>query len=350
MNSDPLANPKFREPGFFESLMETFFGFERPLIGCQVEVSSACMGKCSYCPQNSQADMWRVRHISAETFSRLWPLFKLCLQVHLQGWGEPLLHPRFFDFVALAKKAGCHVSTTSCGLIMNEEIATKLVASKIDLIAFSLAGTDKESNKSRVHVDFDKVCDNIKILRKVGENSSLKIHLAYILLADQIEALRKLPELMVNLGVDSTVVSTLDYLATPEDRKIAFLPEDVDKIKRAKNILEEIADKAKTSGKQIHFALPGKRTIGHENGCRENARKTLYIDAGGDVSPCVYLNVPGSDPQERRKVFGNINTEEPIEIWKKENFKTFRKALLDGDPDIVCRKCPKRLEVVGGEE
>ncbi len=345
---DPLKNPKFRKPGFLESLAETLFGLSRPLQCVQIEVSSACMGKCSYCPHSSQSDKWKTRHIRPETFARLWPLFKVSSQAHLQGWGEPLLHPRFFDLVALAKKAGCHVSTTSCGLIMNEDISDKLTSGNLDLIAFSLAGTDRESNKSRVDVDFDLVCNNIKFLQEsiARKNSNLEIHLAYILLANQLEALHRIPDLMDKLGVNTTIISTLDYLAVPKDRELAFYPEDIDKINSARVILKEIAQKARENGKEIHYALPGKRTMLHENGCRENIRKTLYIDADGNVSPCVYLNVPGSDLPEQRRVYGNVAENEPLDIWKKEEFKTFRKMLVGGEPDSVCLNCPKRLEVV----
>lgn len=63
--------------------------------------------------------------------------------MHLQGWGEPFLHPRFMDFAALARKAGCRVSTTTCGLRMDETLAGQIVGSGIDIVAFSLVGTDE---------------------------------------------------------------------------------------------------------------------------------------------------------------------------------------------------------------
>lgn len=346
--NDPLANPAFCGQGFIQGLFEALFGFSRPLLCAQVEVSSFCMGRCSYCPRGSQAQSWRARHMKPETFARLWPLLKLCGQAHLQGWGEPLLNPLFFDMAALAKKAGCRVSTTSCGLVMNEETADRLAGGDIDLIAFSLAGTDPQSNQSRAGVDFNKALNNIKFLKKRASErkSALRVHLAYILLGNQIDALRGLPALMEDLDAEAAVISTLDYLARPEDREIAFLPEDSDKIERAREILNKISEEAAALGRRIHFALPSGKAAVHENGCRENVRKTIYIDADGNVSPCVYLNVPGSDPPEKRRVFGNVLTEKPLDIWKKEAFSSFRKALVNGAPDSVCLSCPKRLEIM----
>ena len=347
-SNDPLANPDFKRPGLFENLGEALFGFKRPLLCAQVEVSSACMGKCDYCPHTTQAETWRTRHMSPEIFAGLWPLFKLCQRVHLQGWGEPLLHPRFFEFAHLAKKAGCHVSTTSSGLLMNELIAEKIMAGDLDLVAFSLAGTDAKSNAARVKADFAQVCKNVKFLngQRKKEAKKLELHLAYILLAEQLEAVRKLPELMADLGVDAAVISTLDYLAKGEDRGRAFYPEEEKKIAQAREILNEVSARAAANGQQVHFALPGNKYTRHENGCRENVRKTLYIDAEGAVSPCVYLNVPNSESNEKKRVFGNVRQEKILNIWKKEEFKKFRSALINGEPDPVCLNCPKRLEVL----
>ena len=345
---DPLANPALRR-GLFESFAEALFGASRPFLCAQIESSSACLGKCSYCPQSSQAASWRSRHMRPEVFARLWPLLKLCSQAHLQGWGEPLLNPRFFDMAALAKRAGCQVSTTSCGLVMDEGIADKLLSGYVDLIAFSLAGTDQESNSSRAGVDFSRTVENIKFLaeRRDRAGSPLRIHLAYILLADQLDALKRLPSLMAELGVDAAVVSTLDYLAQEKDRGLAFRPGEGGKLAQAGALLRKASAEAQALGKKLHWALPAAGASQHPNGCRENVRKTLHIDAEGNVSPCVYLNVPSQARPEKRRVFGNVMEEDPVGIWKKPEFKAFRQALLAGEPDPACLDCPKRLEAEG---
>ena len=113
--TDPLHNPRFQEPSVWQLFRESLFGKPRLLDCIQVEVTSVCPGRCVYCPHTTQAGYWRSRHMEAATFARLWPLMQESGRVHLQGWGEPFLHPRFMDFAALARKAGCRVSTTTCG-------------------------------------------------------------------------------------------------------------------------------------------------------------------------------------------------------------------------------------------
>lgn len=340
---EPLRNPAFRPPGFMEKLRAAF-GVERPFQCVQIEISSLCRGACAYCPHTTQRKGWKSRHMRPETFTSLWPLLRQSSRAHLQGWGEPLLNPLFFEYQALAARAGCQTSTTTCGLVMDAGIATKLAASGMDLIAFSLAGTDEASNAVRQKVPFEKVCSAIRMLRAAIRDAALKpgleIHIAYLLLADRMEAAAALPELMDQLDVDMAVVSTLDYLADPGQRNLAILPQDTEKIARAAEILEKASEKAESYGRLLHFALPRKQT----GGCRENAGSCLYVDADGELSPCIYLNVPGDAPASARRVFGNTVREDPLKIWRREDYRAFRESLYGENPDPICAACPKRYE------
>lgn len=343
---DPLANPDFRSPGLLEKLAETFLGQTRPIDCAQIETTSFCAGGCLYCPHTTEAKGWKARHMSPEVFASLWPLLLKAKRAHLQGWGEPLLNPRFFDFQALAKRAGCHTSTTTCGLAMDWSIAAKLAESGMDLIAFSLVGTDKESNSARAKVPFEKVCDSVKMLRtaiNAGRKAdALEIHFAYLLLADRMHAVSALPELMDRLDVEMAVISTLDYLAIPAQRELAFHPEDRDKVARAIEILETAAERAEKLGRSIHYELPGADPVANQSGCRENVSRSLYVDAEGDISPCIYLNVPGAGLP--RKVFGNSLQKDAMTIWRQQDFRKFRASLLAGNPEECCQRCPKRFE------
>lgn len=359
--SDPLADPAFRAPGFLERLRDAFLGTQRPLDCLQVEVTSRCAGRCVYCPHTTAGASWKSRHMPDGVFAALWPFLRGAQRAHLQGWGEPLLHPRFLDYVALARRAGCAVSSTSCGLRMDAELARKLARSGMDLLAFSLVGTDEASNDARAGVPFARVCEGVRQLRaaireagRPADGEPLEIHFAYLMLADRMEAARGLPALMDELDVDMAVVSTLDYLALPGQKELAFAPQETAKIARAREILESIAAEADTRGRIIHFALPGAEAVADAGGCRENVARSCYVDADGNVSPCVYLNVPDNAPNAgtdephrcdgRRRVFGDVRAEAPWEIWKKPEFAAFREALVRDAPDAACLVCPKRFE------
>jgi MoaA/NifB/PqqE/SkfB family radical SAM enzyme len=333
-----------REPGFWETVKDAVFGMRRAFDCIQVEVTSRCPGRCSYCPHTIRRENWLARDMEQDTYRRLWPVMRRSGRVHLQGWGEPLLHPGFFDMAALARKAGCQVSTTTCGLRMDRSIALRIVESGIDIVAFSLAGTDAASNASRHGVDFGRICEAVSTLQAVRRERMgvhLEIHIAYLMLASRLEAVAGLPALMQRLGVHAAVISTLDYLPAPELQPEAFAPSETDKLAKAAAILSETAAEARRLDLGFHYELPSPAASG--TACRENVGRSLFISADGSVSPCVYVNVPMAVPDPRRRVFGNVRETNPLHIWDSVDFRRFREHLACGQPDLPCRSCPKRF-------
>ena len=341
---DPLDNPLFRSPGLFESLGELVFGRRRALNYVQVEVSSVCSAHCVYCPRGIHAGNRKAQYMEAATFAALWPLLRRSERVHLQGWGEPFLHPRFFDFAAFAHKAGCTVSSTSCGSRMNAETARAVVHSGMDVLAFSLAGTDTQSNNVRIGASFEKVCESTELVRRAKAETGVsqpELRCAYLLLADRMEAADALPELAAKLGLEAVVVSTLDYVAAPGQETLAFAPHEEDKIARARELLERIAARAEALGVGFHYALPGREALPL---CREEAERGVYVDADGALSPCVYTNVPTLEADAARRVFGNARDGDEWACRTGKQFAAFYAALRSGAPETPCISCPKRFE------
>lgn len=317
----------------------------------QVEISSICPGKCMYCPHTTMKDAWKSRLMAPETYVRLWPLFCETFRVHLQGWGEPLLHPDFLDMVAMARRAGCLVSTTTCGLFMKESLAADIVDSGMDIIVFSMTGSRAEThNAMRGGVDFEKLLDSIRLfqsVRKKKKGIHLEVHLAYLMMASQVEEVLRLPDLMESLGVHAAVVSTLDYIPGEGFEREAFLPEEREKIEDARKILDLAVQKAHEKGLSLYYALPEPEPLLK---CLEDIGYSLYVDAEGLMSPCIYLNLPTEIPDPERRVFGSCLLENPVDVWKSEDFAAFRVALSTGKPDEVCVNCPKRFARVYPDE
>ncbi|MFR0873607.1 MAG: radical SAM protein [Bilophila wadsworthia] len=179
--ADPLRNPRFQEPSVWQLFRESLFGKPRLLDCIQVEVTSVCPGRCVYCPHTTQAGYWRSRHMEAATFARLWPLMQESGRVHLQGWGEPFLHPRFMDFAALARKAGCRVSTTTCGLRMDETLAGQIVGTASTWAFSSWAPTRPAMPRARACRSAASVrpCARLRV-RKAKMGVHLELHFAYL--------------------------------------------------------------------------------------------------------------------------------------------------------------------------
>ena len=169
----------------------------------------------------------------------------------------------------------------------------------------------------------------------------LEIHLAYLMLASNVEAVRGLPKLMDEWGVHAAVVSTMDYIPSPEMEHEAFAPHEREKIEAARVVLEEGGAKVRASGRDFYASLPAPEPAPC---CRERAHRTLYADASGEISPCVYLNVPMDAEQPRRTVFGQVNETAPTAIWDIPEYQAFRRAVETADPPAACVSCAKRFE------
>lgn len=336
----------YAPPRFVDNLRRFLPGGKRRFDCLQIEVTSQCPGKCTYCPHTAKRAVWLSRRMEDTTFAALAPLVRQAKRVHLQGWGEPLAHPRFFDYAAAALRVGCAVSTTTCGLGVTDAVAARLAASGIDIVAFSLAGVDEESNAARAGVPFAKVREAILAMNRAKQNRNSEcphIHLAYLLLASRAGRAAELPALMADLDVPAAVVSTLDYLASPGMEKEAYAPEETGKIEHARRILHDAAAEAAAMGRTIHYSLPGTRGRGE---CNEQIRSCMYIDAKGVIAPCIYLNLPTTEDDPRRRVFGSVHEKKPMDIWNDTDYALFRTRLSSGDPGPPCRACPKRFERV----
>lgn len=104
----------------------------------QVEVTTRCNALCSYCPRTLYGRSWPQRDLPIDIYQRLAPDLFRASHVHLQGWGEPLLHPQLFQMAQLARNAGCQVGTTTNGTLLDPDMAQRLVDTGFNIVAFSI--------------------------------------------------------------------------------------------------------------------------------------------------------------------------------------------------------------------
>ena len=132
----------------------------------QVAVTSHCNASCAYCPHTVYRRHWQNRHLLPATFRCLLPDLKKVKLVYLQGWGEPFLNPDFFTFVSLAKQAGCQVGTTTNATLLTKDTIAQIVASGIDMVAFSLAGIGETNDIWRRGTSYRQVLEAIQALQE----------------------------------------------------------------------------------------------------------------------------------------------------------------------------------------
>ena len=316
----------------------------------QVEVTSHCNAACSYCPCTRYRDRWQNRHMRLETFKKILPFCSPTSLIFLQGWGEPFLNPDFFEMIALAKNQGCRVGTTTNGTLTGKETLTRIVDLGVDIIAFSLAGTDASNDNIRKGTRLKQVLKRIECLNSLKQNRQAlrpDIHIAYMLLRSGLKDMEKLPDLLAGLNLSQTVISSLDFIPDSrlaEETIVSNKGELADVLTCLNGVVEDGASR----GIDIHYQISGGEP---QPSCSENVLRSLMVSSDGTVSPCVFTNMPIShddeDHQERTESYiplhlGNIHALPLDKIWWQKKARTFRRSFAHHQYLPPCVDCPKR--------
>ena len=344
----------------------------RPFEAFQIEVTSRCNLKCVMCPVTVLAGRWAQRDLPWDTFERVAAAFGRAKWVYLQGWGEPLLHRRFFDMVARAKSAGCRVGFTTNGTRLTRANGARLLDLGLDLMAVSIAGARAATHEAiRVGSDFAKLVENLRrflSLRRDAASAAPKVEIFYLMTPGNLAELPQAVELAADLGADELVATNLDYVISPgldELRAYSGSPP----AQACCAALDAAAAAARAAG--IGFR-PYRLQFREMAVCDLNPLRILFVASDGSVSPCVYTSLAG--PSEIPRVFegrpletpvvsfGNVNQRSLMEIWESAAYREFRGrfarrvtgaglamlgAAAGAAPDEelpapeACRTCPK---------
>jgi MoaA/NifB/PqqE/SkfB family radical SAM enzyme len=335
--------------------------FRPHLNWIQVEVTTDCDAHCSYCPRTTFAQSWQTRYMDDETFTELLPALPRTDLVFLQGWGEPLLHPRFLDLVRQVKQMGSPVGLSTNGNAVDEAYARDLVEAGVDVVAFSLAGVDDSQNRVRRGTRLEQVLTALRALdeerRRQGRERPA-LHVAYLLLRSRLTDLERLPGLLAGTGVCQVVVSTLDLVPTPDLAHEAIHPASMDEYAHLSARIEDVIEDARRHGIEMHAQLhrPGHRLAC----CSENVQRALFIGVDGSVAPCVFAALPvrdvtivraGEERPYRRRTFGDVHRSSLSSLWRSREFRRFRDSFDSGMVDDVCLGCPKRhVRLIGHDQ
>ncbi|MBM3359045.1 MAG: radical SAM protein [Betaproteobacteria bacterium] len=306
----------------------------RPFEAFQIEVTSRCNIRCVMCPVTVFADWWPSVDLSWESFERIAAAFGKTKWVYLQGWGEPLLHRRLFDMIALAKSAGCRVGFTTNATRLTGSTSGRLLDLGLDVLAVSIAGATASTHEAiRPGSNFERLLENVRrclALRAQRKSTTPKVELLFLMTRTNLAELPDVVKLASRIGADELVATNLDYAITTglEDLKAYSLSPQA-------RAAREFLDQAKHEARRARISFrPYPLQPRDVAVCDLNPLKILFISADGWVSPCVYTSVTGQ--QEIPRVFdgepvsipsvrfGNVNDQPLMEIWENPAYHDFR--------------------------
>lgn len=239
-------------------------------------------------------------------------------QLSLGATGEPLLHPRYLDFLHLAKQGGLWVSSTTNATRLDAPTAESMIILGLNRLNLSIYSTNPQEHKRYTGTEtFSQVLENIgRFLRLWSESDrTMQVNMWFLPLPGINSYKNHLSfwkPLMDRVGLEITHQLPLNWSG-----RVPF-----------------------SGGQRISFRRDeGSWCLffGQRQPCPD-IRSYLHVLHTGDVLPC--CNVPEPDTA-RRMVFGNIDKDQVLDIWRSEKYTTFKKAhdrkRIEEYPD--CRRC-----------
>jgi MoaA/NifB/PqqE/SkfB family radical SAM enzyme len=264
------------------------------------------------------------------------PYFSAVDWVYLQGWGEPLLHPRLWDMFKLAREKARQVGFTTNGMLLNEKNARRLVAEGGDLLDISFSGNSapthqalrRGSNLARLKKNVHRLAD----LKAQSNADKPIIVLSYLLTKQSIEELPDFIQTAADIGANEVVAINLDYTPYPTQDKLRVFT-CAEEASQAYEISMQEADRRAKQHNVIFRRYPlqlDERVLV----CDARPLDTVFINHLGEVTPCTYLgiSVSGEIP---RLFCGTSRPVQPVqygnaadglaEVWHSSTAKGFKK-------------------------
>ena len=282
-------------------------------------------------------------------FTRLVDQFEGVRELHLQGLGEPTMHPRFFEMVEYAVARGIQVSTNTNLTLMTAERAERCVTSGLHGLHVSLDGaTAATYERIRLRAHFDRVVRNLERLVRTRERlgSSLpEVRLVLVIMRQNLHELPGLVRLAHGLGVRNVFVQHLCH-----DFAESSLPEHYRPMREfveSETLLGEdparvgrYFGEARAAAAELGVTLRLPRTDPrpHPHGTPGRSRcgwpwDGAYVSYQGYSMPCCMISTPD------RLNFGKFTEQGVGAIWNGPDYQAFRDQLSSDDPPEVCRSC-----------
>lgn len=324
-----------------------------------IEPTSKCNLSCKTCIRKSWKEQMGTMNI--KTFNRLCNQLKefpSLRSIMFGGFGEPTSHQEIIYMIKQVKSLGMKVEITTNGTLLDENMLTNLINSKLDTLWVSFDGTSESCFEDiREGALFKNIVENLKLLHLLNENNSHKIEvgLAFVAMKKNIEDLPNLFTLARTVGAKKILISNVLPYSREMNEQMLY-----------KLVLSDLCFP------DIHVSLP-RMDITHitkeplydffrifknisiiknsinppTSKCRFIEDRCAFIRWDGEVSPCMgllhsYTTFLNDNQREVTSCsMGNILSNTLREIWSSSTYYDFREKVdsFDFSPCYTCGGC-----------
>jgi MoaA/NifB/PqqE/SkfB family radical SAM enzyme len=318
----------------------------------QIEPVGQCNLRCRMCAIQFRRDgppHGPLAFLDRELFERLVDEAEAGSELHLQGLGEPMLHPRFFDMVRYAVARGLRVSCNTNATVLDDRRAEQCVTSGLHAIHVSLDGATAATYEwIRRRARFDRVVRNVARLvetRRRAGGRNPEVRMVAVVMRRNLEELAELVRLAHRLDVRSLFVQHLCHDFGEETLPAHYGPmrdfvevetlagEERARIERAFAAAREAAGEL-----GVDLRLPRVEPREHPPGTPGSERcdwpwRGMYLSYRGEAMPCCMVSTPD------RIQLGDAARDGLAAVWNGPAYGRFRAELASDEPPAVCRSC-----------
>jgi MoaA/NifB/PqqE/SkfB family radical SAM enzyme len=190
----------------------------------QIEPTTRCNFTCGFCAGRhlDQSDL------APADFARVLAAFPDVRHLELQGEGEPLLHPGFFEMARRARDRGIRVSSITNGSLFTPRNVERLLEAGVSSLLISIESPDHDEFRRIRGGRLEKVSDGIRALLGARRAAGLRtpaVGFAVTVLAATAHRIGEIVELYDRLEMDGGILvhmlSAMDVYARHYDAATA---------------------------------------------------------------------------------------------------------------------------------
>ncbi len=294
-------------------------------ISVSFEPTTSCNLRCPECPSGLRAFTRDTGMLKKDFFRQtIDDIYKDLLYLIFYFQGEPFLNPDFLQMVKYAHDKGIYTATSTNAHYLTDAKAKQAVESGIDRLIISIDGTTQDVYKQyRVGGNLEKVLQGARNIIKWKKQLNSKtpfVFFQFLVVKPNEHQIEDVKRLAKEIGVDQIRFKTAqvyDYENDPHQ----LIP-SIDKYSRYRR------------GKD--GMMKSKSGLG--NHCWKLWHANV-ITWDGLVVPCCF----DKDAMHR---LGNLKMQSFKEIWNNDNYKQFRREMMQSRKNIdICANCSEGLTV-----
>lgn len=174
MSSDPFYRI-WQKVGTFKTLQEQVENLPNFPFVVDVELTNKCNFQCKMCPTGLGIVNRRKRKMHNLIYTHIIREvgYRERVGIRFVRWGEPLLHPRVAEYIALAKSRYIRTHLNTNGSLLTEGKCRLLIDSGLDSIKFSFQGGNAMSYALwRTGGDFWDTIDKVKMMYRMRKSKN----------------------------------------------------------------------------------------------------------------------------------------------------------------------------------